>query len=529
MRNLVELICHSADRAPGAQALVDGDHRLDYATLRDHVLSIAAGLAAGGLQRGDRVAVFLDKRVETVEAFFAIAAAGGVFVPVNPLLKPEQVVHILQDSGARSLVTSATRLGLLAAQAPRLPALAETFLIDAPDARLPVLGFAETRVWQALLDFAPLDRGQIDTIDSDLAAILYTSGSTGLPKGVMLTHHNLLEGAWSVATYLGNHGEDRILCALPLSFDAGFSQLTTAFHAGAAAVLVNYLAPGDVIAACERERITGITAVPPLWIQLCSASWPPAAAAQLRYFANTGGRMPKPVLAKLRELFPAARPFLMYGLTEAFRSTYLPPEEADRRPDSIGKAVPNARILVVRPDGTPCDADETGELVHVGAFVARGYWRDPERTAQRFRPSPEARPWPGMVPEQAVWSGDLVRRDSEGFLYFVGRNDGLIKTSGYRVSPEEIEETVLASGLAGEVVAVGIPDDALGQAIVLVVAPPPRGSLDAEAILTHCRQRLPSYMVPRAIHVRSTIQRNPNGKFDRAALQRELSIATEAV
>ncbi|MGM9513914.1 acyl-CoA ligase (AMP-forming), exosortase A system-associated [Roseateles sp. DB2] len=528
MRNLVELICNSAARTPRAEALVDGDRRIDYATLRNRVLAAAAGLRARGLARGERVGLLLDKRQETVEAIFAIAAAGGVCVPINPLLKADQVSHILSDSGARGLISSATRVALLAADGLQLPELREVFLVDQVRSTPVTLGQAATVRWSVLLDHAPGDPGDSGTIDSDLAAILYTSGSTGMPKGVMLTHHNLLEGAWSVAHYLGNKPEDRILSVLPLSFDAGLSQLTTAFHAGAAVVLLNYIAPNDVVQLCERERITGITAVPPLWIQLCGANWPAAATRHLRYFANTGGRMPRPVLERLRSLFPQASPFLMYGLTEAFRSTYLDPREADRRPDSIGKAVPNARILVVRPDGSPCAANEVGELVHVGAFVTKGYWRDPERTALRFRPSPEPRLCPDMPPETAVWSGDLVRRDAEGFLYFVGRNDGLIKTSGYRVSPEEVEEAVLASGLVGEVVALGLPDDRLGQVITLVMAPVPGLAADPEAILAHCRQRLPPYMVPHSVHVRDAITRNPNGKFDRTGLLHEYSGGKES-
>jgi acyl-CoA synthetase (AMP-forming)/AMP-acid ligase II len=332
----------------------------------------------------------------------------------------------------------------------------------------------------------------------------------------MLSHRNLLEGAWSVAEYLRHDPSDRILAVLPLSFDAGLSQLTSAWSAGATAVLLNYLTAHDAVLACEREHITAITGVPPLWMQLTGATWSDEARKTLRYFANTGGRLPLPVLQKLRVLFPQATPFLMYGLTEAFRSTFLDPAEVDRRPDSIGKAVPNARILVVRKDGTPCAPDEAGELVHVGACVTLGYWDDAVRTAQRYRPSPEAKPG-GAARDMAVWSGDLVRCDAEGFLYFIARNDAQIKSSGYRISPEEIEETVHASGLVVEAVALGIPDDALGEAVVLLVVL--TGDSDVEALRNWCTQRLPRYMVPRHIVSYPDIPRNPNGKFDRAALR----------
>ena len=241
----------------------------------------------------------------------------------------------------------------------------------------------------------------------------------------------------------------------------------------------------------------------------------------MRYFANTGGRMPRSTLAKLRVIFPAAKPYLMYGLTEAFRSTYLDPAQVDRRPDSIGKAIPNAEILVVRPDGTRCDPGEEGELVHRGALVAMGYWNDPARTAERFRPAP-GREGGIATTEVAVWSGDLVKADAEGFLYFVGRKDEMIKTSGYRVSPTEIEEVVYGTGLVRDAVAVGVEDPRLGQRIVLIVSPA-NGRLDCERLLGELRRQLPLYMVPSDVVVRSELPRSPNNKFDRNLLRQELA------
>jgi acyl-CoA ligase (AMP-forming) (exosortase A-associated) len=338
----------------------------------------------------------------------------------------------------------------------------------------------------------------------------------------VLSHRNLLVGAESVSHYLGNHEQDRILAALPLSFDAGFSQLTTAFCAGAHVVLMNYVLPKDVVKLCAQHRVTGLTGVPPMWIQLASQPWPAEATSHLRYFANTGGRLPRSTLDQLRKLFPAARPFLMYGLTEAFRSTYLEPSEVDHRPDSIGKAIPNAEILVVRPNGTPCDAGEEGELVHCGPLVSLGYWNDPERTAERFRPAPNRAA--GLCDtEPAVWSGDRVRADEDGFLYFVGRSDEMIKTSGYRVSPTEIEEAAHDTGLVREAVAIGADDPELGHEIHLVVCARDNGKVDVEVLLAELRQSLPRYMLPRQVHVLSSLPRSPNGKFDRAALRQQLS------
>jgi len=354
-----------------------------------------------------------------------------------------------------------------------------------------------------------------------MAAILYTSGSTGKPKGVVLTHRNMIVGAESVSHYLGNSPADTILSALPLSFDAGLSQLTTAFNSGAHVVLMNFLLAGDVIRLCEKHGVTGITGVPPFWIQIAELNWPPEVAARLRYFANTGGRMPKATLDRLRAQFPQALPYLMYGLTEAFRSTYLDPSEIDRRPDSIGKAIPNAEILVVRPDGSRCAPGEHGELVHRGPLVAMGYWNDPVRTAERFRPLPGTdTSW--RAPEIAVFSGDTVVADEEGFLFFVGRKDEMIKTSGYRVSPTEIEEVAYATGLVRDAVALGLEDAALGQRIVLV-ASPVADTLDAAALLAAFRKRLPQYMVPSEVIEMDVIPTNPNGKFDRVLLRERAS------
>jgi acyl-CoA synthetase (AMP-forming)/AMP-acid ligase II len=282
-----------------------------------------------------------------------------------------------------------------------------------------------------------------------------------------------------------------------------------------------------VINALAREQVTGLTAVPPLYIQLSQLQWPAQITGHLRYFANTGGRMPRETLDKLRAHLPSTRPFLMYGLTEAFRSTYLPPDQVDKRPDSIGKAIPNAEILVLREDGTPCAAGETGELVHRGALVGMGYWNDPEKTAERYKPLPTGaggREAGLVIPELAVFSGDNVRIDEDGFLYFVGRRDEMIKTSGYRVSPTEIEEVLYATKLVGEVAAFGIDHPTLGHGIVVVATPAPGGELSAEALLGACRAHLPAYMLPAKIDVRSgSLPRNPNGKIDRKSLAGEFA------
>ena len=523
---LHELALVAADRSPAAPALRHDTDVIEYARLAHDIRRFASALAALGISRGERVAIYLDKRPETVVASFGAPAHGAVFVPINPLLKAEQVGYILRDCSVRVLVTSEERLRTLAPALAECPALSHVIIIGAK-ASTPSMDPVAVHSWDEVLQAPPRDGHRV--VDTDMVGILYTSGSTGKPKGVVLSHRNMVAGAKSVASYLENHSGDVLLAALPLSFDAGFSQLTTAFHSGASVVLLNYLLPKDVVTAVAAHGVTGITAVPPLWIQLTQVRWPAGAGDRLRYFANTGGRMPLDTLKRLREALPHAKPYLMYGLTEAFRATYLPPEEVDRRPDSIGKAIPNSEILVLRPDGAPCDPDEPGELVQRGALVAQGYWNDPEKTAERFRPLP-GREAGLVLPEMAVFSGDTVRKDAEGFLYFIGRRDEMIKSSGYRISPNEVEEVIYGTQMVGECAAFGVPHPTLGEAVVVVVTGRDGAALDLPRLQALCRERLPAYMLPSRIEVREgPLPRNANGKIDRKSLSTELRSATEGV
>jgi acyl-CoA ligase (AMP-forming) (exosortase A-associated) len=508
-----------AERSPDAQALSDAKAAQPYARVAESVQRAGGAFVANALAPRERVAIYLDKRLETVHALFGASLAGGVFVPVNPLLKAEQVAYILHDCNVRILVTSADRLAGLTDVLSACPDLHSVLVVGTESTEEQRLGHVRVLSWEARLAAAEPASGPASRrpIDTDMAAILYTSGSTGRPKGVVLSHHNMVAGAESVATYLENRPDDRLLSVLPLSFDYGLSQLTTAFARGASVVLLNYLLPRDVIKAVARAGITGLAAVPPLWIQLAQLDWPDEARASLRYLTNSGGAMPRKTLDALRSKLPNAQFFLMYGLTEAFRSTYLPPAELDRRPDSMGKAIPNAEIMVVREDGSPCAPDEPGELVHRGALVSMGYWNDAERTAERFRPAP-GQPEGLPLPEIAVWSGDTVRRDAEDYLYFIGRQDEMIKTSGYRVSPNEVEEVVYATGLVAETAALGVAHPVLGQGIVLVVLGK-EATLTSQALLDALRPRLPAYMLPAHLEVREQpLPRNANGKIDRKAL-----------
>ena len=503
--------------APGSPALTYQAQTLSYGELAQSIENFAGRLVDLGIGRSERVGIYLEKRPEFVVAAFGTMHAGAVFVPLNPLLKAEQVAYILRDCNVRVLVTSVERMAALA------PVLAQCH--DLRHVVLTGQGGGDSSIPQSVVPWAQLQAAGAArshrVIDDDMVAILYTSGSTGQPKGVVLSHRNMVTGAKSVASYLENRASDTLLAALPLSFDAGFSQLTTAFHVGARVVLLNYLLPKDVLNAAVKERITGLTAVPPLWIQLTQLQWPASVTEHLRYIANTGGRMPLETLTALRKALPKTRPYLMYGLTEAFRATYLPPEEVDRRPDSIGKAIPNSEVLVLRDDGTPCAPNEPGELVQRGALVGMGYWNDPDRTAERYKPLPGREA--GLVrPELAVFSGDTVRRDEDGFLYFIGRRDEMIKTSGYRISPTEIEEVIYSTQRVGECAALGVEHPALGQAVVLVATPKEGGSIDEAGLLAECKAKLPIYMVPAKIEIRTgSLPRNPNGKIDRKLLTTE--------
>lgn len=495
---LDHLALRGVDDAP---ALVLREDTLSYKDLRDRVAQLAGWLKSQVPETGGRVASWAAKGELTCLMPLAAARAGLVHVPVNPLLKHAQVAHIATDSGSSLLIGTPARLATL--RPDDLP----------PSCR----AVAEADALAAARDADPLPPSEADP--DALAAILYTSGSTGRPKGVMLSHANMWLGAQSVATYLGLGPDDRALAVLPLSFDYGQNQLLSHWYAGGSAVPLDYLTPRDVVKAIERHGVTTLAAVPPLWVQLAELDWPAETAARLRRLTNSGGALTPDLVQRLRGLFPQARLFAMYGLTEAFRSTFLDPALIDSHPTSMGKAIPHAEILVIGDDGNIAADGVEGELVHCGPLVAQGYWRDAERTAERFRAAPPASHYGGM----AVWSGDRVRRDSDGLLYFVGRRDAMIKSAGNRISPQEIEEAALATGLVAEAVALGLPDERLGQAVHLIVRAAPGASQAEEDLPRILLKELPNFMQPRVIHWRVALPVSPNGKIDRTGLYAELA------
>jgi len=521
-----QLIEHQALNRPEKDALYFKDTKFSYRDLWLKTVAVAKGFERLGLTRGTRIAIYLPKQPESVLAMLAASAAHCVFVPINPLLKPLQVKHILQNCNVECLVTSRTRASQLQEITDSCSELRHCVLVDNK------LVEEDAVSWESLLAnthteaIKSFEQSQVLSsvaTDNDIAAILYTSGSTGKPKGVVLSHRNMVCGAESVASYLHNTSEDRLLAVLPFSFDYGLSQLTTAFFVGASVVLMEYLLPRDVLRAVERYQITGLAAVPPLWNQLAELTWPASATQSLRYITNSGGAVPVALSDKLQHALPDAQIYLMYGLTEAFRSTYLRPDELRVRPTSIGKAIPNAEVMVVRADGSICDDDEPGELIHRGPLVAQGYWNSPEKTAKRFRRFLQQGP-ARAFDEIAVWSGDRVYRDKDGYLFFVSRADEMIKTSGYRISPAEVEEVLYQSELVQEVAALGLPHESLGQAIAVIVTTIRTADTDhaiTAKIKQHCQQLMPNYMIPSAIIMVDELAKNPNGKIDRAGLHRQ--------
>jgi len=516
------LLRTSAARCPESEALIHGEQRLTYREVGARVAGLAGALREAGLQRDDRVGIYLEASIAQVVSIFGTSQAGGVFVPINGVLFPEQVAHIAGDCSITALITTATRLESL------LPALqgigSLRFLIIVSDGRafatsLPLHDFDTMTRTPAGKDWQ--DWG----ISKDLAAILYTSGSTGKPKGVMLSHANLTAGATIVSTYLGITASDRILAVLPFSFDAGLNQLMTAFQQGGTLVLINFVFAKQIVETLVQERITGLAGVPTVWSLLAqpSSTLQKNPLPALRYITNTGGAMPQNVLKTLGAALPHTSIVLMYGLTEAFRSTYLPPEELDRRPTSMGKAIPDTEILVLDENGQRCKPGEVGELVHRGPTVSMGYWGNLEETNRVLRPNPLLRPELGDV-ERVCYSGDLVKTDEDGFLYYVGRRDAMIKSSGFRISPTEVEEVVFQSGKVRHAAAIGVPDELLGQAVKVFVVPRDGEPVDTNHLLSFCENRLPRYMVPKSFDVLEKLPLTSSGKVDYPSLRRRAGL-----
>ena len=513
MQLVHHLLENSAEAYPAKICLVHKSRSFSFCDLNEKTNQLAHLLMKHGIHKGDRVGIHLEKSIEEVMATFAITKAGGVFVNLNQALKIKQISHILNDCSVKCIITSDKLIGNFAPD--QLPDSLDRLVVFG---KKPAFSLGNA----AILSDDEIGEGKktnpcMGMDENDLAAILYTSGSTGLPKGVMLTHKNIVVGALSVSTYLHNTRDDIILSLLPFSFDYGLNQLMTAFRAGAKVILKAYnMFVNDIVDIIIREKVTGLAAIPTMWMQLLQAkNISSSDFKDLRYITNSGGKIPVEYVKQLRAVFPYTKIYLMYGFTESFRCTYLDPDQVDRRPDSIGKTIPYSECFVVNEQGRECGAGEVGELIQRGPLVSMGYWGMPEESAKKIKPNPLT----GDPGDLVCYSGDYVKKDEEGYLYFIERKDEMIKCSGHRISPTEIEQLMYENEHIKEAVALGVPDELLGQTIKLVVVLKEQGSLTQKDLLNYCKNNLPSYMQPAVVQFLVQMPYLSNGKIDRSALK----------
>ncbi len=508
---LFDLVAQHAVARGDHPAVVDGLEAVSYAELVRRAESLAGCLAARGVGRGDRVAVHLPRGIGEIAAMLAALRLGAVYVNIHHRRTVEQLRHALGDCGAKAAFVEPRRAEELLASGR--PNAVEHLFVQPPGED----GFADALSGGArLIENVP---PPIPAIDVDLACIIYTSGSTGLPKGVMLTHRNWLAAADSFAWCTQNRPQDRLLGLNPLSFVLAQLQLFCIFLVGGTYVIHRVILPDQIVSAMIRQRITAVHTTPVIWTPLlrflldCPADFP-----HLCYVANGGGGLPPPVLDALPRVFPRQRIYLGSGVTEAITTTWLPPYMFAAKPGAMGIARPNVELFVVDPQHGLCGPDQPGELLHRGSMVSPGYWNDPAATAAAFKPNPHLRHLIGD--ERVLHSGDIVRRDADGFYWFIGRADSMIKSAGVRISPQEIEDVVSRFDAVGEAVAFGVPDEALGQAVHVAVSPRDgRGGPDPQVLLGYCRRSMSGEMIPRRVHTwPGPMPRTPNGKLDRQAV-----------
>jgi amino acid adenylation domain-containing protein len=493
---------------PDKTALICGARRLTYKELDLRASRFAGSLTGRQVARGDRVVIFLENSVEAVDAVFGVLKAGAVFVIVNPTTKASKLEYILNNSRAAGLVTDAQRLKMLA-ECGELPHLRAIWVTGAAEGEL---GGKAIALDQVLTSGAPAEGGQFRGIDLDLAALIYTSGSTGRPKGVMLTHLNIVSAAASITEYLENTADDIIVNLLPIAFDYGLYQVLMAFKVGATLVLERgFVYPHQVLETILREKVTGLPIVPTISSILLGLDLKSYGFPHLRYITNTAAALPVEHIRRLHECLPHVKIYSMYGLTECKRVSYLPPDQIEIRPGSIGRGMPNEEVYLVDENGQRLPHGSTGELVVRGANVMKGYWELPEETAKMLRPGPY--PW-----ESVLYTGDMFRSDEEGYLYFLGRKDDIIKTRGEKVSPKEVEDVLYQLEAVQDAAVVGVSDPVLGQAIRAILTLRPGFTLTPQDVLHHCKSRLEDFMVPKQVEFRDALPTTPSGKVAKRAL-----------
>ena len=508
-----EFLAESAAERPDKAAVVCGQRRVTYAELDCSSGRFAEVLIDRGMMPGDRVAILAENSVEAAVAIFGVLKAGCTFLVLSQTIKADKLEFILNDCGARGVVTQPVFLNMV--QEARGAAESLDLVVCCGDPAVfessdpPVVWFDEAEATGA----ADLD---VMSIDADVAALIYTSGSTGFPKGVTVSHLNIVSAATSITTYLKNTADDVIINALPLSFDYGLYQLLMSVKIGATLVLEKSFAyPFKFVERIQLERVTGVPAVPTMFaVLLQMKNLAPSLFDGVRYVTNTAAALPPSIIQKLRRLFRNAEIYSMYGLTECKRVSFLPPDQLDRRPTSVGRGMPNERVEVVDESGNPVPPGVVGELVVTGSNVMLGYWTRPEETAEMIRPW--RYPW-----ERVLHTGDLFTRDEDGFLYFVSRKDDIIKSRGEKVSPAEVERIIHEIEDVADAVVVGIPDSILGQAIKAVVVRAAGSQLSAREVIGHCASRLENFMIPKEVEFRDALPLTPSGKVSRRPLQQE--------
>lgn len=508
-----QFLSDSATKYPAKTALVDGGRRFTYAELNEQVSRFAQVLRARGMQRGDRVVIYADNCAEAVVAIFGTLRAGGVFSPVNPTTKADKLAFILCNCRAEVIVTQARLVDVARDAVSHSPSVKTCIVLDgvAP-ADFPAAIGLPTALHDVPADLPAIDAG----IDIDLAMLIYTSGSTGFPKGVMMTHRNVVHAATSITTYLRNTPDDIILSVVPISFDYGLYQVLMTFKVGMTLILEKGFAfPQVVLKKLAEEKVTGFPLVPTIAALLLQLeNLKPGMFPHLRYLSNTAAALPPAHIQRLQELFPNTLIFSMYGLTECKRCTYLEPEQLASHLSSVGKAIPNSEAWVVNDQGQPCKPGEVGELVIRGGHVMQGYWENPEATDRVLKPG--RYPW-----EKVLYTGDLFRTDQEGFLYFVGRKDDIIKTRGEKVAPKEVENVLYMLDGIREAAVIGVPEIVLGMAIKAVVVLAEGSDLTEQQIIRHCAKHLEDFMVPKSVEFRAELPKTSTGKIRRSEVQAE--------
>ncbi|TPI48378.1 AMP-binding protein [Mesorhizobium sp. B2-9-1] len=508
---LHDYLRHSADRLGDKVALVCGGQRVTYAEIETRANSVAQHLADAGVTRGDRVMIFADNTVETVVSFWAVLKANAVVCIVNPLTKSDKLHYLLNDCLPAALITDNHLTSVFGEPARNCPSL-RRMIVSGPVDDAELMQLPNAVRWDVAIAgnrAAPARR----CIDIDLAAIIYTSGSTGEPKGVMLTHTNMMAACTSIASYLELGEDEVILNVLPLAFDYGLYQMIMAFRTGARLVLERSFAfAAQILGLVKQERVTGFPGVPTIFAALSELkSLKDQDFSSIRYVTNTAAALPLKHILMLQDLFPSARIYSMYGLTECKRCTYLPPEDLERKPSSVGIAIPNTEMWIVDDDDKRVGPDVVGQLVIRGATVMKGYWGKPEATARKLKPGP----LPG---EQVLYTGDYCRIDAEGYLYFVGRGDEIIKSRGEKVAPKEVENALVGIPGVREAAVIGVPDELLGQAVKAFVVMEQGRSIDEKQLQKECQRRLENFMVPKSIVIVSSLPMTDTGKLKKTAL-----------